>query len=1310
MTVLVAAPSSPYKGLAPFDDSELDALLFFGRERESEVIAANLIAARLTVLFGPSGVGKSSVLRAGVAHRLRQEEGVEVVVFSAWAGDPVAGLVEACGGEGDSLADALAEAAAHAGGDLYLILDQFEELFLYHRRGGAFAQQLAEVLRRPELRVNVLLGVREDTLARLDVLKAAIPNLLANRLRLERLDRAAGEAATVGPIHRYNELVPGDEAFEIEPGLIDDVLDQVTAGRVELGVAGRGVAAGGAQETRIEAPYLQLVLARLWDVENERGSRILRRASLHELGGAERIVQDHLERAMAALSPREKSAAAAMYNFLVTPSGTKIAHGVHDLAGYAAVDEREASEVLQRLSAQRIVRSSSENGPSTMRYEIFHDVLADAVVGWRTRFEGDRRVEEERQEHHRRQRRLLVFGAVTLLGLAVMAAVAVYALAQRSDAKHQAAVAQSAQVDAEQQKTIADEQTAIAVQNEKVAKQKTIQAQNAQTQAQQSAHQAQVSARLAEAAKLDALSQKALAEGNRRKAERLAVAAASARNAAQKQTVLARAAERNAVHAKQIATRQRKIARARELLASARAVLDQDPEASVRQALAAASAFRDAKLHPEERLENTLRDGLLALRLRAVLPGGGAVALARFSPDGSLALVAGKGGARLFDTRRPYAMRRLGPPAQVVDAAFSPDGRFVAGAEGDHVDIWDTGTGATVATLQLPASALSVAFSPNGRLIATGSADGKARLWSVAGGLLLGTPFDHESGARGNAVRSVVFSPDSSRLLTVGGDRFARIFSVTRSEATRRLNNVVLVNSAVFSHDGKLVATGGSDLVVRTWDLGTGQQEDSFRTTGQTTDLAFSPDDRLLAAAGSIDTTARIWTVSDGDLIGIVSGHRSGVQSVAFSPNSQSLLTTGREGKTFISRSDGGFLQAALLGHQGSVPNAAFSPDGRTVITAGEDGFARLWDAGLDQSGPGPPGVPHDLGRHAGEVNVVAYSPDGKLMLSAGTDGKAHLWPKDGSGLTLDHAASIEAASFSKNSRLVITGSMDGTAGLWRTDGSVVAKLEHGNPVTAARLSPNAKVAATGGRDGWVRLWSVPAGKLLHELKLGAPVNDLRFSPDGKLMVAVGNDGAALLWRVDGTLVTALTGHAGDVVAAAFSPDGRRVATASSDWTARIWDVRTGRSEHTLTGHTAALTALAFSPDGARLVTSSTDRDARVWNVRTGNQIALLRIHSGGVLDVAFSADSRWIATAGPLAAGIWEASKGRNWPTLPIYFVRGNTRPMSSLAFSPSGWHLLMGSKDGSVRTFDCKICGGMNQLTAIARGRLAEIEHVTP
>src|SRR5262245_35778425 len=63
------AVTSPYVGLVPF--SENDAEFFFGREKESRVIAANLRASRLTLLYGPSGVGKSSVLRAGVFSTLR---------------------------------------------------------------------------------------------------------------------------------------------------------------------------------------------------------------------------------------------------------------------------------------------------------------------------------------------------------------------------------------------------------------------------------------------------------------------------------------------------------------------------------------------------------------------------------------------------------------------------------------------------------------------------------------------------------------------------------------------------------------------------------------------------------------------------------------------------------------------------------------------------------------------------------------------------------------------------------------------------------------------------------------------------------------------------------------------------------------------------------------------------------------------------------------------------------------------------------------------------------------------------------------
>src|SRR5712691_10898152 len=140
----VPPPSSPYKGLAAFEDSAVDALFFFGRDRDSQVIAANLMASRLTVLFGPTGVGKTSVLRAGVAYKLRKEAGVDVRVHSSWIGHP--------GG-------AFADLAPQPGRDVYLMLDQFEEFFLYHE-GDRTHQTSA---------TPATLGVVQGTLGRVPV-------------------------------------------------------------------------------------------------------------------------------------------------------------------------------------------------------------------------------------------------------------------------------------------------------------------------------------------------------------------------------------------------------------------------------------------------------------------------------------------------------------------------------------------------------------------------------------------------------------------------------------------------------------------------------------------------------------------------------------------------------------------------------------------------------------------------------------------------------------------------------------------------------------------------------------------------------------------------------------------------------------------------------------------------------------------------------------------------------------------------------------------------------------------------------------
>jgi hypothetical protein len=395
-------PESPYTGLNPFSID--DAPFFFGRDRERDLIVANLMASRLTVLYGPSGVGKSSVLNAGVLNAVRHtyqrrapdaRPQMVALAFQRWQGSPAADLTrqisETLGVAADGgVLHQLTASSTGRGGRLLLIFDQFEEYLLYHERANDdFGDLLPLVLSRPTLAVNVLISIREDSVARLDAFKGRVPNLFQNYLRLDRLTREEAHAAIVRPLDRFNQLgLAGDQPVSIEPALVDAVLDDVRAGHVTIGEEGRGRVEKNGSERRVETPYLQLVMKRLWDAERGRHSDVLRLDTYRRLGGAQRIVEGHLEETVEALSWRDRATAAAIFEHLVTPTKSKIAHTSTDLANYAHVDPEQITQLLEKLSGpDRIlatVAPAADQSPET-RYQIFHDVLASAVLAWTTK-------------------------------------------------------------------------------------------------------------------------------------------------------------------------------------------------------------------------------------------------------------------------------------------------------------------------------------------------------------------------------------------------------------------------------------------------------------------------------------------------------------------------------------------------------------------------------------------------------------------------------------------------------------------------------------------------------------------------------------------------------------------------------------------------------------------------------------------------------------------------------------------------------------------------------------------------------------
>lgn len=372
MQSLIAAPprtaDAPFPGLAPFGEDE--AAFFFGREAEAEIALDNLLAYPISVLFGCSGAGKSSLLRAGVAALLAREEGARERLLLCAPSDETPLLEQL--------------SAARAADRPLIVLDQFEELFA----GGAeLDDALIEAIAAASASGHVMIAIRDDALAQLDRLRGAIPGLFDHLVELGQLGPDAARAAIERPLEAWNEAT-GD-TVRIERELVTELLAQLASD----------------DGSSVNAPYLQLVMRRLWDSELSPERRVLDAGALARQDDVDGIVRAHVERALADCTPREQAIAAAMLGQLVTPSGAKVPHRAADLAVYAGVPEPQATAVLERLTRrERLLTPLPEQ-----RYQLSHDALAAPVLAWRERL-------RERERRRRERRRLLaVMGFVAVL-------------------------------------------------------------------------------------------------------------------------------------------------------------------------------------------------------------------------------------------------------------------------------------------------------------------------------------------------------------------------------------------------------------------------------------------------------------------------------------------------------------------------------------------------------------------------------------------------------------------------------------------------------------------------------------------------------------------------------------------------------------------------------------------------------------------------------------------------------------------------------------------------------------------------------
>jgi WD40 repeat protein len=1175
-------PECPYVGLVPFDESH--APYFFGRQRERDLVVANLTTSRLTLFYAESGVGKSSVLQAGVLPRLKEiareayedlgEPDAAVAYVRDWSLDPL-----------DTIAAKVLAAVSQAAGPvemsgpsrlsvpwlrkliqssdiaaIYLVLDQFEEYLRYHPDDvgdDGLAGELGRILSTRDLQVNVLLSIREDALAGLDRFKGRVPRLYDNYLRLVHLDSAAAREAIERPLGHYNEVVSPGSTMAVEPELIDALLDQTRAGKLVMEL--EGMAPGGIPDGRdgIETPFLQLVLTQLWKAERASGSSVLRRSTLDELGGAPKIVQTHLRTVMDELSPAQREIAAKVFRYLVTPTGSKNAQTAETLAEWSDESLVSVRELLQSLSAGgqsilRPVQPPSGTAGSSL-YEIFHDVMGPAVLDWRRCYvaqqqqqEAARRLDAERAEASRRL------------------------LAEREEAAHRLSAerkeARAAAETARHQLRLAWLAAGLAATLLVFAGFVTF----------WKIHTAQKQGYLTQAA--TALSYNPV-ESLRYAVNAYQVPFPWFRNADSNKDA------RSAVLTAASNPRSSVIAGPKPMMIGMKSTPDNryvvayDAHGSVRVIGATGVVERQAKASG---LPGTVTSDA---RTVAVSPDASRVALG--TDEGAVAVVD-------TTTERPLNLdidSRQGSPITVMWIGTATNGLVLVVSGSGAAATYSPDTGKQIARLGDVVAFDAVPLADEQHIVTSG-ADKKLRVW------------DARTGAQ--IAESSTLNPPAFRLV-------------------RYVQSVVSVPIVGLS--------GGAKPSIVEWNWQAGKdpvwhQVDAFNNLQK-----IIVDEHAETIMIAQDKEVRAYRLADGSLLGSLPPQADFVRDVASSPDRKWITTAGADGRVLVWFQ--GHQQSPtaptyeLLGHRGEATQVSYLHDGRVVLSLGIDGTVRRWEL---------PEVSR-FEQHVDGVIHMDLSRDGSWLATAsqGQDGLVYIIdPHDLSRrpmATVPAGTPLQVVLFDPTDphRLLTLGRSERVPKLWRwgDDGEPTRQAYYEPPplptyghLVSLAISPDGKTVASGDNQGAIHLWDAITGKLRTgpEFHGTGPAYSIAFDPTGQLLAATESDGIHF-WSVSAAAAPRPFSHP-HATNLAFDHSGERLVSVAGDGTLKVWtrEGRLVRDKLVAHGHPSS-NPMFFQPQsgsGELLALGTAGGLVEIWDVDADVTVLLDRHHSNSVNNVVF--------------------------------------------------------------------------------------------
>ncbi|GGU32925.1 nSTAND1 domain-containing NTPase [Lentzea flava] len=522
----------------------------------------------------------------------------------------------------------------------------------------------------------------------------------------------------------------------------------------------------------------------------------------------------------------------------------------------------------------------------------------------------------------------------------------------------------------------------------------------------------------------------------------------------------------------------------------------------------------------------------------ATLPNAGRVMDVAFSGDGKSLAVAGKDGVRLFDvTGEPRLLTRFLPGVGVAGVSFSPDATLLATA-GPVAQVWDLRSGQpTTVPVAHEGEVHRVEYSPSG-VLATAGEDGRVFVgdklvltakgpisglaWSRDGKLAIADETHaiwlHDGETEqfpgpDSLVRGLAFTSDGTRLALGANNGVVRIMDVATRREISHLTQPNRVRDIALSRDGTLLASSSSAGRSYLW-------HDPFATpAGHATAVeAIFAGNGLVATTASLDNTVRLWRTDFRTLtpLATLTGHTDAVMYAAIHPSGAFVATAGRDRTVRLwDVSHPAAPIAVLDGFRDTVGTLAWSPAGTTLATGDDAGDLVLWDV----TSPRTPAKLTTLSDNARNVNGIAFSQDGTRLASASTDRAVRVWdltdrahPRSTAKLTGFREA-VMSVAFSADGTMIAGAGLDRTARLWRVADSAPLSVITGQsgPLGTVKFSPDNRSLVLTGADRAAGLWDVtdPAKPAMSAVlrSPGGAVAGVFFTPDGRRVAATTDEG-----------------------------------------------------------------------------------------------------------------------------------------------------------------------------------------------------------